>query len=349
MLVKIDQGQGDRGVARPEEPLPSVLTDTRGRTITNLRISVTDRCNLRCTYCMPEEVEFVERKLVLSYEEIARFVRIIVRLGINKLRITGGEPLVRKGLPDLVSRLAEVDGINDIAMTTNGVLLKQQAAALREAGLQRLNISLDTLVREKFTQIARRDALDRVLAGIHEAKRVGFAPIKVNAVAVRGFTDDELLDFARLAREDGYQVRFIEFMPMDADGRWEAEKVLPGSEILERIDAAYPLQPVHNTKRDPAALYRFKDGVGGNIGVIPTVTEPFCDHCNRIRITADGKLLTCLFGVRETDIRALLRGGASDDEIAAVVAHEARNKEPGHKIGEPDFVKPVRAMYSIGG
>ena len=349
MLVKIDQGQGDRVVARPEGPLPSVLTDTRGRTITNLRISVTDRCNLRCTYCMPEEVEFVERKLVLSYEEIARFVRIIVRLGINKLRITGGEPLVRKGLPDLVSKLAAVDGINDIAMTTNGVLLKQQAAALREAGLQRLNISLDTLVREKFTQIARRDVLDRVLAGIHEAKRVGFSPIKVNAVAVRGFTDEELLDFARLAREDGYQVRFIEFMPMDADGVWETEKVLSGSEIIERIDAVYPLEPVHNSKKEPAALYRFRDGAGENIGVIPTVTEPFCDHCNRIRITADGKLLTCLFGVRETDIRAMLRGGASDDEIAVVVAHEARNKEPGHRIGEPDFVKPVRAMYSIGG
>ena len=332
-----------------DEPLPGQLVDSFGRVINSLRISVTDRCNLRCTYCMPEEVEFMQRDLVLSYEEIARFVRIVAPLGINKLRITGGDPLIRKDLPILIRQLDAIDGINDIGMTTNGFFLEEHAQSLKDAGLHRINVSLDTLVKEKFVEITRRDALQNVLDGIRAAGRVGFSPIKINAVAIRSFTDDEVLDFAELARNQGHQVRFIEFMPLDADDAWEMQKVLPGREIIERIDAAFPLEAINNNQKEPATLYRFKDGIGGDIGIIPSVTEPFCDHCNRIRITSDGKLRTCLFSIRETDIRSLLRGDAGDEMIARQVVEAVRNKEPGHKINQPDFIKPQRAMFSIGG
>ncbi|MBI2194151.1 MAG: GTP 3',8-cyclase MoaA [Planctomycetes bacterium] len=329
--------------------MPARLVDGLGRTIDSLRISVTDRCNLRCVYCMPEDAHFMPRRELLTYEEITRFVRIVVPLGIRKLRLTGGEPTVRRDLPELVRQLAGVSGIDDLAMTTNGIFLKEMARPLREAGLQRLNISLDTLVREKFFEVCRRDALDKVLAGIQEAEAAGFSPLKINAVAIRGFTDDEILDFAVLARHQAYQVRFIEFMPLDANNAWERQKVLPGREIIERIHARYPLEPVQNSRKEPATLYRFQDGVGGDIGIIPSVTEPFCEYCNRIRITSDGKLRTCLFSVRETDIRGLLRGGAAEEAIAATVAEAVRTKEPGHRINHPDFVKPARLMHSIGG
>lgn len=328
---------------------PKALVDGFGRTINSLRISVTDRCNLRCVYCMPEDAHFMAREDLLSYEEIARFVRIVVTMGIRKLRLTGGEPTVRKDLPELVRQLAAVKGVEDIAMTTNGIFLKDLAGPLRAAGLQRVNVSLDTLVREKFFEICRRDALEKVLEGIREAERVGFRPIKINAVAIRGFTDDEILDFAVLARENAFQVRFIEFMPLDSENVWERQKVLPGREILDRIHARFPLLPVNNSKKEPATLYRFQDGVGGDIGIIPSVTEPFCENCNRIRITSDGKLRTCLFSLTETDIRAHLRGDSDDGEIAAAVVEAVRRKEPGHKINLPDFVKPSRPMNSIGG
>ncbi|MDP6360931.1 MAG: GTP 3',8-cyclase MoaA [Planctomycetota bacterium] len=348
MLVQI-KGQDLSEPLAFDAPLPDQMVDNLGRVINSLRISVTDRCNFRCTYCMPEEVDFMQRNLLLSYEEIARFVRLVVPLGINKLRITGGEPLMRKYLPNLIRQLNAIDGINDIAMTTNGFLLKEHAQALKDAGLHRVNVSLDTLVREKFVEITRRDALQIVLDGIHAADRAGFSPIKINAVAIRGFTEDEIPAFAELTRNYGHQVRFIEFMPLDADDTWENQKVLPGREIIERINAAYPLEAINNSHKEPATLYRFKDGVGGDIGIIPSVTEPFCDHCNRIRITSDGKLRTCLFSNRETDIRSLLRGDAGDEMIARRVVEAVRNKEPGHKINQPDFVKPQRAMFSIGG
>ena len=330
-------------------PLPATLVDSLGRTINSLRISVTDRCNLRCIYCMPEDVEFINRSELLTYEEIIRFVQILVPLGISKLRITGGEPTVRKDLPELIRQLADIDSIKDISMTTNGIFLKQQAGPLRAAGLHRVNISLDTLVRDKFFEITRRDSLQQVMEGIEESERVGFAPIKVNAVPIRGFTDDEILDFARLARRRNFEVRFIEFMPLDADDNWERQKVLPGREIVDRIHQRYPLEPVNNSAKEPATLYRFQDGVGGDIGIIPSVSEPFCDNCNRIRITSDGKLRTCLFSIREMDVRSLLRGGASGEEIARSVVKAVWNKEPGHKINHKDFVKPERAMFSIGG
>lgn len=348
MLVNIERHVSAAPRAS-DGPLPNLLIDGLGRVINSLRISVTDRCNFRCTYCMPEEVDFMQRDLLLSFEEITRFVRIVAPLGINKLRLTGGEPLVRKNLPELIRQLNTIDGINDIGMTTNGFFLKEHAQSLKDAGLHRINVSLDTLVTEKFVEITRRDALQNVLDGIRAADEAGFTPIKINAVAIRGFTEDEIPGFAELARNHGHQIRFIEFMPLDADNLWENQKVLPGREIIERINAIYPIEPVHNSQKEPATLYRFKDRKGGDIGIIPSVTEPFCDHCNRIRITSDGKLRTCLFSNSETDLRSMLRSDAGDDAIAHQVVEAVRNKEPGHKINQPDFIKPQRAMFSIGG
>jgi cyclic pyranopterin phosphate synthase len=348
MLVQIDRNEPPEPRTF-DGPLPDRLVDSLGRVINSLRISVTDRCNLRCTYCMPEEVEFMQRGLLLSYEEITRFVKIVAPLGITKLRITGGEPLIRKDLPELIRQLNAIEGINDIGMTTNGFFLKEHAQSLKDAGLHRVNVSLDTLVKEKFVEITRRDAIQNVLDGIRAAGEVGFRPIKINAVAIRGFTDEEIPGFAELARNHGHQVRFIEFMPLDADDIWENQKVLPGREIIERIDAIYPIEPVNNSRKEPATLYRFKDGIGGDIGIIPSVTEPFCDHCNRIRITSDGKLRTCLFSISETDIRSLLRADVGNEAIAQQVVEAVHNKEPGHKINQPDFIKPQRAMFSIGG
>jgi len=327
-----------------------MLTDSFGRNIDSLRVSVTDRCNFRCTYCMPATgMKFFPKGEILTFEEIVRFVRVAAKLGISKLRLTGGEPLVRSSLDKLVSMLNRIEGVRDIAMTTNGLLLSYFAQSLYAAGLRRLNVSLDSLDPDKFHEISRRDALPMVMKGLEAAGEAGFSPIKVNVVAMRGITEDEILDFARLAREEDYEIRFIEFMPLDADNIWEREKVIPGDEIRAAIDAVFPLEPVRkNGSPSPASAYRFKDG-RGNVGFINAVTEPFCDHCNRIRLTADGKLRTCLFSVTETDFKPLLRGEASEKEIADLLLEAVRNKEAGHRINEADFVKPARTMSAIGG
>ncbi len=328
-----------------------VLKDTFGRVADDLRISVTDRCNFRCIYCMPAAgLPWIARDEVLSFEEITRVTRILVRdCGVRTIRLTGGEPLVRKGIEDLTGMIAALDDGLDIAMTTNGILLEEKAKALKEAGLSRLNISLDTLQRERFRNLARRDALDRVLAGIRAAREAGFTRIKLNVVVMRGRNDDEVLDFARLARRDGYEVRFIEFMPLDADGIWTPETVVASREIIETIDREFPIEPVSNERPAPANRFRFSDGAPGGIGVIPSVSDAFCKVCNRIRLTAEGHLRTCLFSLREHDVRALLRTGASDEAIREFVRAAVWQKEEGHKIGQADFVRPAKTMSQIGG
>ena len=314
----------------------------------NLRVSVTDRCNFRCVYCMPEEMQFMPRAEVLTFEEITRVVRIVADMGVNKVRLTGGEPLVRRDLPVLVGQIADVDGIEDLALTTNGILLPNAAADLKAAGLHRMNVSLDSLERETFAALTRRDALDKVLAGIDAALDAGFSPLKVNAVAIRDTTKGELLEFARFARERPVIIRFIEFMPLDGDEQWSAEQILTGDEIVEHIGAVYPLDPVPGRGSQPAQRYRFRDGAG-EIGVIATVTEPFCEQCDRIRLTADGKLRNCLFALDETDIRALLRGDADDGAIAEAITASVWAKWRGHLINQTEFVRPGRSMSQIGG
>ncbi len=326
------------------------LVDGIGRTIVNLRISVTDRCNFRCTYCMPEDnVEFMDRSKLLSFEELTRMASIVSRMGINRLRLTGGEPLMRKSLPVLIKMLSEVEGIDDIAMTTNAYFLKEHAQSLKDAGLKRLNVSLDALDPEKFRQVNRRDCLQQVLEGLQEAAKVGFKSIKINAVAVRNFSETEIMDLIAMGRSDGFEVRFIEFMPLDSDKVWERDKVLFGHEIIDMIKKEYDLVPVDNSLEiGPASEYEFADGKG-RIGIITAVSNPFCDHCNRIRMTADGKLRTCLFSTHETDLKTLLRSGASDEDIIEAINDAVRIKEPGHKINLDDFERPERAMHAIGG
>jgi cyclic pyranopterin phosphate synthase len=325
------------------------LVDSFGRGIVNLRISVTDRCNLRCFYCIPhEEVEWLPRAEILSFEEIERFVRVVAPLGIRKLRLTGGEPLLRKDLPKLVAKLVAVPGITDVGMTTNGVGLVRLAKPLRDAGLRRVNVSLDTLDRELYRELTRRDALDAVLEGIAAAADAGFAPIKVNAVIERDRNLSEVVPLARMAREKRLVLRFIEYMPIGMGDGWKMDKVVSNAEILTLLREIAPLEPVGVDGTGPATRWRFTDGLG-EIGLIGSVTAPFCDKCNRIRITADGKLRTCLFSVREHDVRSLLRGGAGDEAIAELVVKAVEKKEPGHKIGQKDFVKPIRTMSAIGG
>lgn len=327
------------------------LVDSFGRVHNNLRISVTDRCNIRCFYCMPaDNVQFMSRSKLLSFEEIERIVKIGVSLGITKLRLTGGEPLVRKDLHVLVSRLAVIDGIEDIGLTTNGVLLAEQAAELRSAGLKRLNISLDALDPDVFRKVTRRDGYDKVIAGIQAARDAGFDPIKINAVSIRNLTEDQLIPFAELARTTNTEVRFIEFMPLDADGNWNNDKVLPASEIIEKLASHYgPLVRTNSAAdRSPSSDYTFSDGIG-KIGVIPSVTAPFCASCNRFRMTADGKLRNCLFSLEETDVRDLLRSNGTDEAIADAMVKCIASKKAGHQINSPDFVQPERPMYSIGG
>lgn len=327
----------------------SSLVDTFGRTHNNLRISVTDRCNLRCTYCMPEEAGFLDRSDLLTFEEIVRFVRIAVGLGIDKVRLTGGEPLLRRQLDRLVRMLNELEGLRDISLTTNGILLADQAQALSAAGLKRINISLDTLNPQRFRQLARRDGLDRVLEGIHAAKRVGLHPIKINAVSIRGITESEVAPLARFAREHGLEMRFIEYMPIGAD-HWEREKVYFAHEIVEQLKREIgPLVPVENGDPNaPATEYQYADG-GGRVGVIASVSRPFCRKCDRIRLTADGKLRNCLFALEEVDVKELLRGHARDSEIAEVIRRNVQDKWEGHQINTARFVKPLRTMHSIGG
>lgn len=338
-------------LARDASVWEGPLVDGFGRVHSDLRISVTDRCNIRCFYCMPaENVRFRPRDELLSFEEIARFVRVTVRLGINKVRLTGGEPLVRQDLHKLVALLAGIPGIADLALTTNGMLLAEQAHALRQAGLRRLNISLDTLSPHVFRQITRRDGLERVLEGIAAAQRVGFDSIKLNAVAIRGITEAEVVPLARFARERGLELRFIEFMPLDADQRWQHDQVLSGTEILHLLEAEFgPLEPVPpKHPGQPASDYRFAAG-GGLVGFINPVTQPFCHDCNRLRLTAEGQVRNCLFSAVEWDARALLRGGASDEELALLIRQAVADKKAGHGINSDEFTRPPRAMYQIGG
>jgi len=314
-------------------------------------VSVTDRCNIRCFYCMPNEnVRFKPREEILTFEEIERLVRVMAQLGIDKLRLTGGEPLVRADLPNLVARLVRIPGIRDVAMTTNGVLLEEQVEALKEAGLHRLNISLDGLREETFQRISRRSGLDRVLAGIFAAKRHGFERIRLNAVAIRGITEDEIVPLGEFAREQEFELRFIEFMPLDAEGNWQTDQVLSGERIRQILEAEFgPLVPAARPDpSQPATDYQFADG-RGSIGFINPVTQPFCESCNRLRVTAEGQLRNCLFSTAEWDARALLRGSADDTRIAQLIRDCVWAKKPGHGIDTPEFVRPERAMYQIGG
>ena len=331
-------------------PAPPLL-DSFGRVHDNLRVSVTDRCNIRCFYCMPETgVQFVKRSEILDFEEIERFVRIAVGLGVTKLRVTGGEPLVRRDLPVLIARLAAIPGIADLALTTNGVLLPQLAAPLYEAGLRRINVHIDTLDRERFRKITRRDDLDKVLAGVDACKRLGYSKIKLNAVAVKDLVEPDIVPLARYARENGFEVRYIEFMPLDAQNLWDRGKVLLADEIIRVLSREIaPLVPVPDPDpRAPATEYNFADGIG-SVGFIASVSRPFCLNCNRLRLTADGKLRYCLFAIEEDDVKSLMRSGATDDEIAALVRRNVAGKWEGHEINSARFVAPPRPMYSIGG
>ncbi len=327
------------------------MLDRFGRIHTNLRISVTDVCNFRCIYCMPEDMTFMPDSAIMTFDEILHLARIFVGLGVNKVRITGGEPLVRPGVPELIERLTALEGLKDISLTTNGIGLVTQAQALYDAGLRRINVSLDTLNEEKFEQMTRRKVLSRVLEGLKTAQACGFNPIKVNAVAMRGFTDDEIVDLATFARKNNYQLRFIEFMPLDADDVWGRNMYIPGKEIIEKIDALYPLTPVTlngEAKSDTAKRYRFSDN-GNEVGIIPSVSDPFCANCNRVRLTADGKFRTCLFSLTETDLLTPLREDVPDEQIEALILDAVEQKEAGHKINAADFVKPERNMSRIGG
>jgi GTP 3',8-cyclase len=325
------------------------LTDTFGRAHNNLRISVTDRCNLRCVYCMPEEVTFLDKRELLSFEEIAQFVRAAVPLGIDKIRLTGGEPLMRRDLPELVELLAAISGIKDIGLTTNGILLADQARSLYDAGLRRINISLDTLDPVRFREVSRRDGLERVIEGILAAKRAGFHPVKINAVAIRGITDHEVIPLAKFARQHGLEMRFIEYMPIGAE-QWERSKVYFAHEIMEQLEREIaPLVPADNyDPRAPAMDFVYTDG-GGRIGIIASVSRPFCMSCNRIRLTSDGKLRNCLFALDEVDVKSLLRGGAAPETIQDVIRKNVQSKWEGHEINTARFVKPQRTMHAIGG
>jgi cyclic pyranopterin phosphate synthase len=328
----------------------ALLVDSFGRVHDSLRVSVTDRCNIRCFYCMPEHgVEFVERREILDFEEIERFVGIAARLGVTKLRVTGGEPLVRRDLPALIRRLAAIPGIGDLALTTNGVLLPELAQPLYEAGLRRMNVHLDTLDRGRFLQITRRDDLDKVMAGLARAKELGFR-IKLNAVAVKNLLEPDIVPLALFAREHGFEVRYIEFMPLDAQNLWDRAKVMLADDIIATLSREIaPLVPVPDPDpRAPATEYAFADG-GGTVGFIASVSRPFCLNCNRLRLTADGKIRYCLFAIEEDDVKSLMRAGASDDEIAALVRRNVAGKWLGHEINSSKFVAPPRPMYSIGG
>ncbi len=326
------------------------LIDTFGRIHNNLRISVTDRCNIRCVYCMPERVEFMPREQLLNYEEIARFVRVAATLGIDKIRLTGGEPLVRKDLDELIRKLVAIEGIVDVGLTTNGMLLAPEAQKLWDAGLRRINISLDTLDAERFKRLARRTGLEATIEGVLAAKRAGFDPVKVNAVIIRGFNEEDIAPLGRFAREHGLEMRFIEYMPLDADQLWEREKVVFAAEILDVLAREVaPLAPVPNPDpRAPAVDYDYLDG-GGRVGMIASVSRPFCGNCNRMRLTSDGKLRNCLFALQETDVREMLRSGAPDDQIIDALLKSVASKWEGHEINTARFIQPDRAMHSIGG
>jgi GTP 3',8-cyclase len=352
---------------------PNLLSDSYGRVMRDLRVSVTDRCNFRCLYCLPETEEAADfyrtkfdainnsapprpiarewkpRAHLLTFEEIERVVRLAVALGIQKIRVTGGEPLLRHGLEVLVGKLARIPGVTDLAMTTNGFLFPQKGRMLREAGLHRVSFSLDSLDPDNFKKISGRDGLREVLAGIELAREIGLRPVKVNAVIIRGLNDHEIEDLAEFARDRDLSFRFIEFMPLDSGRAWQKEHVVPGREILHRLQARFDLQAVRcSNPSETARRWAFPDG-RGEIGIIAPVSEPFCGHCNRLRLTADGKVRTCLFSLTEHDLRPLLRGGAGDEEIGRELQGIVWQKEERHHIGEPEFVQPARTMSCIGG
>jgi cyclic pyranopterin phosphate synthase len=326
------------------------LFDGHGRAIGDLRVSVTDRCNFRCQYCMPAEgLPWLERAEVLTFEEISRIVALLASMGVHDVRLTGGEPLVRRGFPQLAAMLAQIEGVRDLSVTTNGFLLERDAQALVESGIGRFNVSVDSLQRDRFFELTRRDALPQVLRGLELLATFPQAhPIKVNAVAIRGFTEVELLPFAELARHSPFEIRFIEYMPLDADHAWTPDQVLTGEEIRAAIDAVYPLEPEPREPHATARVYRFADG-NGRIGFINPVSEPFCGDCNRIRLTADGRLRTCLFSLNETDLRGPMRDGVDDDELERIVRNAVWRKELKHHVGEPGFIQPARTMSAIGG
>jgi cyclic pyranopterin phosphate synthase len=346
------------------------LVDSHGRVLRDLRVSLTDRCNFRCLYCLPETEaaqnfyrghwahmpdstpivqQWVPRTHLLSFEEIERVVRLAVQLGIQKIRLTGGEPLLRNDVERLVARIAVIPGIEDLAMTTNGFLFAEKARALRDAGLRRVSFSLDSLDRGNFKKITGRDGLDSVLASIELAQELGFEPIKVNAVVIRDINFHEIELLADLAREKNLSMRFIEFMPLDSARAWQKEMVVSGAEILQRLQTRFDLHPITtNNPSSTSKRWKFKDG-RGEIGIIAPVSEPFCGHCNRIRLTADGKVRTCLFSVTEHDLRSHLRNGASDEALADWLGAVVWQKEARHHIGEADFVAPSRSMSCIGG
>jgi cyclic pyranopterin phosphate synthase len=330
-------------------PVEGPLVDTFGRIADDLRVSVTDRCNFRCTYCMPADgLAWLPKTEILSFEELTRILGIFVGLGVRSIKVTGGEPTVRADLPTLVRMFREVGPELDISITTNGALLDRLAAPLAEAGVDRATVSCDSLMRHRFAEMTRRDALDKVFAGLRAADDAGLTPIKINCVVIGGTNDDEVVEFARWARETGYEVRFIEYMPLDAEHAWERAKVVPSASILEAIDAVFPLSPIGHAN-EPATSYAFTDGAPGRIGVIASVTEPFCDSCNRLRLTAEGQVRSCLFALEETDLREPMRGGASDDELRTLIRTAVWRKWSGHRINHADFVQPARSMSMIGG
>jgi GTP 3',8-cyclase len=331
--------------------LPIILRDGHERAIRDLRISITDRCNFRCFYCMPKEaMEWQPKAEILSYEEIIALAEVFVSLGVTKLRVTGGEPMVRRDLESLIERLARIPGVEDLAMTTNAHFLRGRARALKGAGLQRITISLDSLEQERFALLTGRNGLKQVLDGIDAAVEAGLHPVKVNSVMIRGVNDDQAVKFASFAREKGVHVRFIEFMPLDNGQVWRREMVVAGEELRKRIDAVYPLEPVRRENlSETARRWKFADGAPGEVGFISPVTQPFCGHCSRIRLTADGMIRTCLFSNVEHNIKRLLRRGASRAELAEFIAATVEKKEERHHINDPEFVQPLRTMSCIGG
>jgi cyclic pyranopterin phosphate synthase len=325
------------------------LVDSFGRVVTDLRISVIDKCNFRCTYCMPAEgLPWLARDEVLTVDEIERLARVMVGLGVTEVKLTGGEPTVRPDLPEIVRRIRAIDPSLDLSITTNGYLLDRLAVPLREAGLDRVTISCDSLLRHRFAEMTRRDALDRVLSGLRAALAAGLDPVKLNCVVIAGTNEDEAPSFAELARATGVEVRFIEYMPLDAERAWERQRVVPSRDLRARIEGRFPLAPMPGSPQ-PAARFRFADGAPGAVGFISSVTEPFCDTCNRVRITADGQFRSCLFALEEADLRTLLRAGASDPDLERAIREAVSAKWAGHRINHPDFVRPGRSMSMIGG
>ena len=349
----MDAHPGDPSRARSRSPVDppaeGPLRDMFGRVADDLRVSVVDRCNFRCVYCMPAEgLAWLPKQELLTYEEITRAVGAFVSLGVRSVKLTGGEPTVRAELPVLVRMLREAHPDLELSMTTNGILLERLARPLADAGLDRVTVSCDSLMRHRFAEMTRRDALDKVFAGLRAAEAAGLTPIKINCVVIGGTNDDEALEFARFARETGYEIRFIEYMPLDADQAWERAKVVPNADLLAAIDAVHPLIPAEG-QSDPASTYSFADGTPGRIGVISSVTEPFCDTCNRLRLTSDGQLRACLFALDEADLRGPMRAGATDDDLRSLIRAAVWRKWEGHRINYPDFVRPGRSMSMIGG